>query len=447
VPGDDPSVIASGPTVPDPTTFADARDVIARYAIDIPDPVRHHLAAAADETPKPGDRRLAVSRVEMVATPQDALEAAAAVARAAGVTPLILGNAIEGEASDVALVHAGIARQALAFGQPVAPPAVVLSGGETTVTVRGKGRGGRNGEFLLALAVALDGLPQVWALAADTDGIDGIENNAGAILRPDTLGRARALGLDAKARLADNDGYGFFAALDDLIITGPTRTNVNDFRAIIVGRPGACGGGPAPGRPLPVPSSAGVLAGKGPGRRLTLPIAECRDQAVADHRVDFGHLRVVEIVAIAAHLGPTHLERFRIALIAGSEPAAAQPEHLSRLQPPHVVDGSEGDRLANLLLRSRRRHELDNPPQRSGGIEPHVLVADGEQIADPIPVASPDVHEVDDARKPCRRLCDEIKNGNIRPVLRIVVQYFLSWAHAVFPLEILRYGNIARVTQ
>jgi hydroxypyruvate reductase len=234
VPGDDPSVIASGPTVPDPTSFADARAVIAKYGIEVPDAVRAFLEAAAEETPKPGDPRLANSKIEMVATPQDALEAAARVAREAGFAPIILGNAIEGEAREVALVHAGIVRQITGFGQPLGAPCVILSGGETTVSLRGNGRGGRNGEFLLALTVALAGEPRAWALAADTDGIDGVEDNAGALIRPDTLRRAADAGMDAKIRLADNDSYGFFQALGDLIVTGPTRTNVNDFRAILV---------------------------------------------------------------------------------------------------------------------------------------------------------------------------------------------------------------------
>jgi hydroxypyruvate reductase len=234
VPGDDPSVIASGPTVPDPTTFADARAVLEKYRIEPPQAVRAHLAAARDETPKPGDPRMRASRIEIVARPQDALEAAAAVARAAGYRPLILGNAIEGEARDVALVHAGMARQAAVYSQPAEPPCVLLSGGETTVTIRGQGRGGRDGEFALALAVALGGDPRVWAIACDTDGIDGIEDNAGALVRPDTLARAEAAGLDPKAMLANNDSYGFFSALGDLVVTGPTRTNVNDFRAVLV---------------------------------------------------------------------------------------------------------------------------------------------------------------------------------------------------------------------
>jgi hydroxypyruvate reductase len=234
VPGDDPSVIASGPTVPDPTTTADALGVLDRYALEMPAQVRAHLEGEVAETPKPGDPRLAASRTEMVATPQDALEAAAAVVREAGLRPLILGNAIEGEARDVALVHAAMAKQAVRYGQPAEPPCVILSGGETTVTIRGNGRGGRNGEFLLALAVALDGEPDVWALAADTDGIDGVEDNAGAVLRPDTLARAASAGLNPRALLANNDSYGLFSRLGDLIVTGPTRTNVNDFRAVLV---------------------------------------------------------------------------------------------------------------------------------------------------------------------------------------------------------------------
>lgn len=242
VPGDDPSVIASGPTVADPTTFADAAAVIAKYGIDVPAAVRRHLGAGQDETPKPGDPRLALSRVAIIATAAEALTAAAALARDASVTPISLGGAIEGEARDVAADHAAIVRRIRREGQPAPPPCVLLSGGETTVTVRGKGRGGRNTEFLLALALALDGAAGVFALAADTDGIDGIEDNAGAVLRPDTLARAAARGIDAAAALADNDSYSFFAALGDLVVTGPTRTNVNDFRAIIIGDPLAAEG-------------------------------------------------------------------------------------------------------------------------------------------------------------------------------------------------------------
>jgi hydroxypyruvate reductase len=234
VPGDDLSVIASGPTVADPTSFADARAVLAKYRISGPPAVIAHLEAAADETPKPGDVRLARAELRLVAQPQNSLEAAAAVAQAAGVTPIILGDSIEGEARQVALVHAGIARQVARHGQPAPPPAVLLSGGETSVTVRGGGRGGRNAEFLLALATALDGAHGIYALAADTDGIDGTEDNAGAICGPDTLVRARALGIDSSAHLDDNDAYSFFHVLGDLLVTGPTRTNVNDFRAIVV---------------------------------------------------------------------------------------------------------------------------------------------------------------------------------------------------------------------
>ena len=231
VPGDDPAVIGSGPTVPDPTTLADARAVLARYGIDPPSAVTAWLLDPRAETPKPGADP---ARAVMVATPAMALHAAAAVARAAGVTPLILGDAIEGEAAEVARVMAGIAQSCATHGVPAAPPCVLLSGGETTVTVRGGGRGGRNAEFLLALALALDGHPRITALACDTDGIDGTEDNAGAVLGPDSLARARALGIDPRACLHDNDGYSAFAALDDLVMTGPTRTNVNDFRAILI---------------------------------------------------------------------------------------------------------------------------------------------------------------------------------------------------------------------
>jgi hydroxypyruvate reductase len=239
VPGDDPAVIGSGPTVADPTSFADARAILAKYAIAPPSDVAARLKAAADETPKPGDSRLARSRYVLIATPERALEAAAAVARDAGVTPVVLSDSIEGEARDVALVHAALARQAAASKlivgeRAVALPAVLLSGGETTVTVRGHGRGGRNAEFLLALTLALDGHHGIHALACDTDGIDGTEANAGAIAGPDTIARARALGLDLKAHLADNDAWSAWNQLGALIVTGPTRTNVNDFRAILI---------------------------------------------------------------------------------------------------------------------------------------------------------------------------------------------------------------------
>jgi len=234
VPGDDPAVIASGPTIADPTTYADALEVLQKYGITEPASVLTYLRAGHDETPKPGDPRLARCETHMIAAPQMALEAAARVAQAAGFTPLILGDALEGEAREVAMVHAGIARQVLRHGQPVKAPCVLLSGGETTVTVRGKGRGGRNVEFLLALAVALNCTPRIYALAGDTDGIDGAEEIAGAIITPDTIARGTALGVDAKAALADNDGHGFFEALGDGVVTGPTLTNVNDFRAILV---------------------------------------------------------------------------------------------------------------------------------------------------------------------------------------------------------------------
>ncbi|MEN3275766.1 MAG: glycerate 2-kinase [Massilia sp.] len=234
VPGDDPAVVASGPTVPDASTGLDALAILERYDIAVSDAVRGVLKDPARAAPQRDDPRLARNETIVIATAQGALEAAAAAACAAGVTPLILSNSIEGEAREVALVHAAIARQVAAHGQPLGAPCVILSGGETSVTVRGQGRGGRNVEFLLALALALDGQPGVHALACDTDGIDGTEDNAGALLGPDTLARAAAAGLDPRARLLDNDGYNLFSALGDLVVTGPTRTNVNDFRAILV---------------------------------------------------------------------------------------------------------------------------------------------------------------------------------------------------------------------
>ena len=234
VPGDDPAVIASGPTVADSTTFEDARGILERYGVTVPAAVDDCLRRAADETPKPGDARLDQCRTVLVATPQASLEAAAAKAREAGISPVILGDAIEGEARDVGMVHAGIARQVARHGQPAAAPAVLLSGGETTVTMHGHGRGGRNGEFALSLAIALESAACIHAIACDTDGIDGSEDNAGVVVTPDTLPRAAAMGLSARARLADNDAYGFFEPLGDLIVTGPTLTNVNDFRAIFI---------------------------------------------------------------------------------------------------------------------------------------------------------------------------------------------------------------------
>lgn len=235
VPGDDLSVIASGPTVPDATSFQEARDIIARRGIALPPAVAAHLAAGADETPKPGDARLQRASAVLITRPMQALEAAAKVARDAGVAPLILSDCIEGEARDAGTVLAGIARSVRAHGHPARPPCVLLSGGETTVTVTGAaGRGGRNTETLLALAVALDGAENTWAIAGDTDGIDGTEQAAGAIVSPDTLARARVKLLDPKAVLAGHDSCTLFAALDDLVVTGPTLTNVNDFRAILV---------------------------------------------------------------------------------------------------------------------------------------------------------------------------------------------------------------------
>ena len=234
VPGDDPINIASGPTVPDPTTCADALAIVRRYDIDLPPQVREVLESGRGESIKPGDPRLARAEIRLVATPQKSLEAAAAVARQAGVTPLLLGDAIEGEARDVGKVMAGIALSVARHGQPLPPPCVLLSGGETTVTVRGKGRGGRNVEFLLSLAVAFDGAADTWAIAGDTDGVDGAEEIAGAIVTPDTLARAWSKGIRAADSLLDNDGHGFFAALGDQVVTGPTLTNVNDFRAVLV---------------------------------------------------------------------------------------------------------------------------------------------------------------------------------------------------------------------
>lgn len=234
VAGDDLSVIASGPTVADPSTFAEARAVLARHGITPPESVATHLAAGKDETPKAGDVRLAGVTNRLVASAAESLEAAAAVARDAGVTALLLGDAIEGEAREVGKVMAGIARSVRAHGVPVAAPAVIISGGETTVTVRGKGRGGRNTEFLAGLAIALGGAPGIWAIAGDTDGIDGSEANAGAIVAPDTLARVRAAGVDPHQALAGNDAFAIFAAAGDLVTTGPTLTNVNDFRAVLV---------------------------------------------------------------------------------------------------------------------------------------------------------------------------------------------------------------------
>ena len=230
VSGDDPSVIASGPTTADPTTFADARDILQKFGIEPPPAVSRHLKVAAVETPKPGDPRLRDGRLHIIAAASQALDAAAQSAEAAGYEPIILGDAIQGEARDVAKTHALLAREHLSRDKPVA----LLSGGETTVTISGTGGGGPNTEYALALAIALSGTPGIFAIACDTDGIDGSEDNAGAMIFPDTLARAKALGLDPEAHLENNDSYGFFAPLEDLVIPGPTYTNVNDFRAILI---------------------------------------------------------------------------------------------------------------------------------------------------------------------------------------------------------------------
>jgi hydroxypyruvate reductase len=234
VPGDDPVDIASGPTVADATTCADALAIVRRFGIELPAAARAWLESGQGESVKPGDPRLARAELRLVAAPQLALEAAAEVARAAGWSVHILGDALEGEARDVGKVLAGIALQTARRGQPFTPPCVLLSGGETTVTLRGQGRGGRNVECLLSLAQALGGEPGVWALAGDTDGVDGAEEIAGAIATPDTLARAWAQGMNALDRLADNDGHGFFGRLGDSVVTGPTLTNVNDFRALLI---------------------------------------------------------------------------------------------------------------------------------------------------------------------------------------------------------------------
>lgn len=234
VPGDRPLDIASGPTVADPTTCADALAIVRRYGIALPAAPLSMLESGRGESIKPGDARLARAEVRIIATPQMALEAAAKLAREAGYGAHILGDAIEGEARDVGKVLGGLALQVANRGQPFAPPCVLLSGGETTVTVRGSGRGGRNVEFLLSLGVTLDGHPRIYALAGDTDGVDGMEEIAGAVLTPDSVARAWALGLRPQDSLANNDGHSFFEALGDSVITGPTLTNVNDFRAILV---------------------------------------------------------------------------------------------------------------------------------------------------------------------------------------------------------------------
>ena len=240
VPGDEPSIIASGPTVPDASTCADALAILRRYNIEVPAAVLANLENGALETPKPGDAVFAGHEVHMIATPQQSLEAAAEAAKAAGLQAYILSDEMEGESREVGKVHAALARAVALRGQPFQKPCVILSGGETTVTIRprapgaAKGRGGRAGEFCMGLALGLQGQPGVYALAADTDGIDGVEDNAGAFVAPDTLQRANAKGMKLDAFLDRNDAYGYFDALGDLVVTGPTHTNVNDFRALLI---------------------------------------------------------------------------------------------------------------------------------------------------------------------------------------------------------------------
>lgn len=238
VTGDDPTHIGSGPCAPDPSTYQDAEDIIARFGVKAPASVVAHLRRGARgeiaETPKPGDKLFQRVENRVIATAQGSLRAAADYFRANGITPVVLGDSVTGEASEVAKVYAALARQIRGHGEPFKPPLALISGGECTVTVRGNGRGGRCSEFLLSLALELDAMPDAYALACDTDGIDGSEDNAGAVLAPDSLARAAGNGILAKKLLANNDGYSFFEALNDLVVTGPTRTNVNDFRAILV---------------------------------------------------------------------------------------------------------------------------------------------------------------------------------------------------------------------
>jgi glycerate 2-kinase len=238
VTGDDPSAIASGPTCPDPSTYQDALDILQRNAVALPASVQRHLDSGVRgevaETPKPGAAGFAHADIKVIATAHQSLQAAAQFFSARGITPMVLGDTATGEASEVAKVYAALAREVRVYGQPMRPPVALISGGECTVTVRGNGRGGRCAEFLTSLAVELDGMQDTYALAADTDGIDGTEDNAGAILTPDTPARAQKKGVSAKQLLANNDGYSFFGALDDLLVTGPTRTNVNDYRVILI---------------------------------------------------------------------------------------------------------------------------------------------------------------------------------------------------------------------
>jgi glycerate 2-kinase len=238
VTGDDPSAIASGPTCPDASTYADAVAILKRYGVEPPASVSDHLQAglrgSVDETPKPGDLAFANVRSKVIATAHQSLHAAADFFRGHSITPVVLGDTVTGEASEVAKVYAALVREIRGFNHPFAAPVALISGGECTVTVRGNGRGGRCAEFLTSLAVELDGMSKVYAVAADTDGIDGTEDNAGAVLSPDSATRAAALGLSARKMLENNDGYSYFSALGDLLVTGPTRTNVNDYRAILV---------------------------------------------------------------------------------------------------------------------------------------------------------------------------------------------------------------------
>ena len=290
VPGDSPAVIGSGPTVPDPTTCADALAVLDCYAIAVPSRIRARLERGELETPKPGDAAFAANVVQLIATPQQPLDAAAAAARAAGVEAHILGHEIEGESREDGKVHAALARKVARRGQPFSRPCVVLSGGETTVTVRPQegepGRGGRATEFLLGCAIALQGEPGVHVLAADTDGIDGSENNADAVVAPDSLARAAALGLLPRSFLDRNDACGFFDALGDLVVTGPTFTNVNDFRAMLIRRSTErqparrCMAGPARRQPM-----RGEAA------------AAAHELATADRRHNHGHAVVVAVRA------------------------------------------------------------------------------------------------------------------------------------------------------
>lgn len=238
VTGDDPTHIASGPCAPDPTTYADTLALLKQYAINVAPHVMDILQEKSqhdeDETPKPGDAVFNKVQNHVIASAHQSLAAAGHFFRAHNITPLMLGDTVSGEAREVAKVYAALAREIRHYGHPFKPPVALISGGETSVTVKGRGRGGRNTEFLLSLAIVLDGLEQVYALACDTDGIDGTEQNAGAMMTPDSLARAQPLGLDPAALLNDNNAYSFFERLDDLVITGPTRTNVNDYRVILV---------------------------------------------------------------------------------------------------------------------------------------------------------------------------------------------------------------------